>query len=171
MASAIWNGRTVMVDDGVPVEHGYYAATASDAGALKVVASGAGDGEVLLSAVQAADFAPAGVAAGSYVAPGNRYTSYVLGAGAFDYCDCGARVANELYRDPTSKGGQEMLITRQRKLFAPRGFSFVQPSTAIVSPTDVQLATAARWTPVKDTAGTGYFDSKAMPFARILSEG
>ena len=64
-----------------------------------------------------------------------------------------------------------MLITRQRKLFAPRGFSFVQPSTAIVSPTDVQLATAARWTPVKDTAGSGYFDSKAMPFARILSEG
>ena len=99
------------------------------------------------------------------------YTTYLLGEGAFDYCDCGAKVPSETYRDPTTVGGKDMLITRQRKLFAPRGFSFVQPSTAIVSPTDTQLATAARWTPVKDTAGTGYFDNKAMPFARILSHG
>ena len=126
MSLATWNGRTVLVDDDVPVDT-------------------TGTNPV--------------------------YTTYVLGEGAFDYCDCGARVPNEIHRDPTTKGGQEMLITRQRKLFAPRGFSFVQPSTPIVSPSDAQLATAARWTPVKDTAGTGYFDTKAMPFARILSEG
>lgn len=126
MSMATWNGRTVLVDDDVPVD---------TSGSAPV------------------------------------YTTYILGAGAFDTCDCGATVPSEVYRDPTTKGGQEMLITRQRKLFAPRGFSFVQPSTAIISPTDAQLATAARWTPVKDTAGTGYFDSKAMPFARILSEG
>ena len=126
LSMATWNGRTVLVDDDVPVDT-------------------SGTNPV--------------------------YTTYILGAGAFDYCDCGAAVPSEIYRDPTTAGGQNMLITRQRKLFAPRGFSFVQPSTAIVSPTDVQLATAARWTPVKDTAGTGYFDSKAMPFARILSEG
>lgn len=99
------------------------------------------------------------------------YTTYILGDGAFDYCDCGAKVPNETYRDPTTNGGQDMLITRQRKIFAPRGFSFVQPSTPIVSPTDVNLSTAARWTVVKDTAGTGYFDSRAIPFARILSKG
>lgn len=99
------------------------------------------------------------------------YTTYLLGDGAFDYCDCGAKVPSETYRDPTTVGGKDMLITRQRKLFAPRGFSFVQPTTAIVSPTDTQLATAARWSPVKDTAGTGYYDNKAMPFARILSHG
>lgn len=121
-----WNGRTVLVDDDVPVSQGEGGAS---------------------------------------------YTTYVLGEGAFDYCDCGARVANELYRDPTAKGGQEMLITRQRKLFAPRGFSFVQPETAIISPTDAQLKTAARWALVKDSAGTGYFDSKAIPFARIISRG
>ena len=127
-----WNGRTVLVDDDVPVEA--VAASGSDA---------------------------------AY----SKYTTYVLGEGAFDYCDCGARVANELYRDPTSKGGQEMLITRQRKLFAPRGFSFVQPETAIISPTDAQLRSAERWALVKDSAGTGYFDSKAIPFARIISRG
>lgn len=123
---ASWNGRTVLVDDDVPVDT-------------------TGTNPV--------------------------YTTYILGEGAFDYIDCGAKVPSEMYRDPTTAGGQEMLITRQRKVFAPRGFSFVQPSTAIVSPTDTHLATAARWTPVKDTAGTGYFDSKAYPFARILSEG
>lgn len=99
------------------------------------------------------------------------YTTYLLGEGAFDYVDCGAKVPSEVYRDPTTNGGQDMLITRQRKLFAPKGFSFVQPSTAIVSPTDAQLATAARWDVVKDTAGTGYFDTKAIPFARIISKG
>ena len=123
---ASWNGRTVLVDDDVPVDT-------------------TGTNPV--------------------------YTTYILGAGAFDYCDCGAKVPTETYRDPTTVGGKDMLITRQRKLFAPKGFSFVQPSTAIVSPTAAQLETAARWTPVKDTAGTGYFDNKAMPFARILSEG
>ena len=99
------------------------------------------------------------------------YTTYVLGEGAFDYCDCGARVPSEVYRDPLAKGGQEMLITRQRKLFAPRGFSFVQPATAIISPTDAQLRSAERWALVKDTAGSGYFDGKAIPLARIISRG
>ena len=48
---------------------------------------------------------------------------------------------------------------------------FVQPSPAIISPTNTQLETAARWSVVKDSAGTGYFNSKAIPFARILSKG
>jgi hypothetical protein len=100
-----------------------------------------------------------------------KYTTYLLGQGAFDYCDCGAKVPNETYRDPQINGGEDMLITRQRKLFAPRGFSFAQPSTPIVSPTDAQLKTAARWKVVKDSAGTGFFNSKAIPFARIISRG
>lgn len=99
------------------------------------------------------------------------YTTYILGEGAFDYCDCGAKVPNETWRDPKTRGGEDWLITRQRKLFAPKGFSFVQPSTAIISPTAVQLETAARWDVVADTAGTGYYPTKAIPFARIISKG
>lgn len=99
------------------------------------------------------------------------YTTYVLGADAFDYVDCGAKVPVETWRDPKTNGGEDTLIMRQRKIFAPRGFSFVQPSTAIVSPTSTHLETAARWTVVKDTAGTGYYPSKALPFARIISRG
>ena len=132
LSLATWNGRTVLVDDDVPVE---------------------------------------AVAATQTETAYNKYTTYVLGTGAFDYCDCGAAVPNEVYRQPLTKGGQEYLITRQRKLFAPRGFSFVQPNTPIVSPTDANLETAARWALVKDSAGTGYFDSKAIPLARIISRG
>ena len=100
-----------------------------------------------------------------------KYTTYILGQDAFDYCDCGAKVPNEPWRDPHTAGGVDQLITRQRKLFAPRGFSFVQPSAPIVSPTDAQLSTAARWTLVKDTAGTGLYPTKAIPIARIISRG
>lgn len=100
-----------------------------------------------------------------------KYTTYLLGQGAFDYCDCGAKVPVETWRDPKTSGGIDMLINRQRKLFAPRGISFVQPTAAIVSPTNTELETAARWTLVKDSAGTGFIDHKAIPIARIISKG
>lgn len=100
-----------------------------------------------------------------------KYTTYLLGRGAIDYCDCGVKTPNEVSRDAATNGGMDTLYTRQRKLFAPHGFSFVQPATAIISPTNAQLETAARWTPVKDTAGTGYYESKSIPIARIISLG
>ncbi len=121
---AAWNGRTVLIDDDVPV----------------------GD-------------------------DGETYTTYLLGQGAFDYADVGAKVPTETWRDPKTAGGMDMLIQRQRKLFAPYGISFVQPSTPIISPTNAELETAARWTLVKDTAGNGYIDHRAIPIARIISKG
>lgn len=119
---ASWNGRTVLIDDDVPMD-------------------------------------------------GDNYTTYLLGAGAFDYADVGAKVPVETWRDPKTAGGMDMLIQRQRKLFAPYGISFVQPTTPIISPTNAELETAARWTLVKDTAGTGYIDHRAIPIARIISKG
>lgn len=99
------------------------------------------------------------------------YTTYVLGADAFDYCDCGARTPIEVYRDPLKNGGEEQLITRQRKLYAPRGFSFVQSSSPVVSPTDTQLATKTYWDIVKATDGTTLYPLNAIPIGRILSLG
>lgn len=119
---ASWNGRTVLIDDDVPVD-------------------------------------------------GDTCTTYLLGQGAFDYADIGAKVPVETWRDPKTAGGMDMLIQRQRKLFAPYGISFVQPATPIISPTNAELETAARWTLVKDTAGTGYIDHRAIPIARIISKG
>lgn len=118
-----WNGRTVLIDDDVPV---------TDAGV---------------------------------------YTSYVLGRGAFDYCDVGAKVPSETSRDPKTNGGEDVLYTRQRKLFSPRGISFKQPNTPIISPTNAQLEAGANWRVVTDAAGTGYFPNKAIPIARIISKG
>ena len=99
-----------------------------------------------------------------------KYTTYVLGEGAFDYVNVGAKVPYETDRDPKTHGGEDYLITRQRKIFAPKGFSFVQPSTAIISPTNSNLETAARWTVVKNTSNE-FFNSKAIPFVRIISRG
>ena len=129
---AMWNGRTVLIDDDVPTE------AVDKSGSVEAY---------------------------------TKYTTYILGTGAFDYVDCGAKVPNETWRDPKSAGGKDWLITRQRKVFAPKGFSFVQSSPAIISPSNTNLETAARWTVVKDTAGTGYYNTKAIPFARILSKG
>ena len=168
-----WNGRTVLVDDDAPVLNGYDATTSGATGALKVVSSGATAGQINLADVTGSDFYPADVAANDYVVAAVKYVTYILGEGAFDYCDCGAKVPSETWRDPKTKGGEDWLITRQRKLFAPKGFSFVQPETPIVSPTPTNLATAARWDIVKDTnsVSRGYYPSKAIPFARIISRG
>lgn len=102
-----------------------------------------------------------------------KYTTYVLGAGAFDYCDCGAKVPYEMGRDPALNGGQDTLYTRQRKLFAPYGISFTKASMATLSPTDAELQTGANWELVNDGAASNksYIDHKAIPIARIISLG
>lgn len=103
---------------------------------------------------------------------GGTYTTYLLGRNAFDYCDIGATVPFETDRDPSDKGGKNMLYSRQRKLWAPYGFSFVKPVAMTGSPTDEQLAAAANWTLVNDgNSAKSYINTKAIPIARILSKG
>ena len=41
-----WNGKIVVVDDGMPAEDGYFPAASTDEGALQVKASGATDGQI-----------------------------------------------------------------------------------------------------------------------------
>lgn len=98
----------------------------------------------------------------------NVYSTYILGQGAIDYCDCGAKIASEVYRDPKTSGGYDELITRQRKLYAPKGFSFI--NTALTSPTDTQFATSANWDLAVSSGGV-YYPTKAIPIARIKSTG
>ena len=49
-----------------------------------------------------------------------KYTTYLLGKGAIEYCDCGAKVPSETERDASTNGGVDKLYTRQRKLYAPK---------------------------------------------------
>ncbi|WP_434302652.1 phage coat protein [Clostridium botulinum] len=132
---ATWNGRTVLIDDSMPVEE-----------VLKT-----GDVEAY-----------------------TKYTTYVLGDGAFDYENIGAKVPYEMSRDPKTNGGQDTLYSRQRKCFAPYGISYIKKSQATLSPTDEELANGVNWELVND-GGSGsakkYIDHKAIAIARIISRG
>lgn len=97
-----------------------------------------------------------------------NYVTYLLGQGAIDFCDCGAKVPNETKRDELTDGGIDMLITRQRHLLAPRGFSYVD--TTKISPMASDLETSVNWELVQDTDGNN-FPIKAIPIAQIKSLG
>lgn len=102
---------------------------------------------------------------------GNKYTTYVLGAGAFDFVDCGAKVPYEMDRNPATNGGETTLYTRQRKLFAPKGISYA-PTSIPTSPTLAQLKEGGSWKLAQDSTGTkAVYPHKAIPIARIISKG
>ena len=99
-----------------------------------------------------------------------KYTTYVLGDGAIEYTNCGAKVPYETNRDPITRGGVEKLIGRQRKIFAPKGISFT--NTSIISPTDAQLETGANWSLANSNeTSKKYFPHKAIPIARVITRG
>lgn len=116
----------------------------------------------------------AAVAAKAAVTAHKEYTTYVLGDGAIEYTDCGAKVPNEVDRDPKTNGGQDTLYSRQRKCFAPYGISFTMASMASLSPTDAELAMGENWELVSADLGDGekeYIAHKTIPIAQIISLG
>lgn len=169
-----WNGKLVVVDDGMPAETGYFPADSTTEGALQVKASDATDGQINQADVTPY-FGEGTPVADSYVVPGTRYTSYVLGDGAISYEDLGVKVPYEMARDPKKNGGEDTLYTRQRKAFAPFGISYEKKSQASLSPTDAELADGTNWCLVHsgetDEEDRSYVAHKAIPIARILSRG
>lgn len=169
-----WNGKLVVVDDGMPAEAGYFPADSTTEGALQVKASGATDGQINQADVTPY-FGEGTPAADSYVVPGTRYTSYVLGDGAISYEDLGVKVPYEMARDPKKNGGEDTLYTRQRKAFAPFGISYEKKSQTSLSPIDAELADGTNWCLVHsgetDEEDRSYVAHKAIPIARILSRG
>jgi len=99
-----------------------------------------------------------------------RYTTYILGEGAFAYEDIGVKNAYELARDPKSNGGEDTLYMRQRKAFAPYGISYEKQVQASLSPLDEELADGENWTLANIDFDT-YVDHKKIPIARIISRG
>lgn len=110
-----------------------------------------------------------------YVAGYTKYTSYILGDGAIDYENIGAKVPYEMSRDPKTNGGEDTLYVRQRKVFAPFGISFTKSSMASNSPTDAELENGANWALVHSgesvASQRSYINHKAIPIARIISRG
>lgn len=101
------------------------------------------------------------------------YTTYILGDGAIELTDCGAKVPYEVDRNPEKNGGQDKLYSRQRKSFAPYGISFTKKHMAGLSPTPAELQNGENWELVHsaDEAKTEWLDHKAIPIARVLSCG
>lgn len=162
------NGKTVIVDDDMPVESGYVAATADTEGAIQV---GTGTGKIALTDVKKADFYPANVAVDDYVVAKNKYTTYVLGRGAIEFCDIGAKVPSEVNRDPAKDGGIDKLYTRQRKLYAPAYISW-KGTSSIISPMPADFSNGDNWEIVNDgETSPSYINDKLIPFERIITLG
>lgn len=101
------------------------------------------------------------------------YTTYILGKGAFDYEDIGAKVPFEMDRNPAIRGGMDTLYARERKCFAPFGISYLKNNQASLSPTNEELKDGSNWELVNNGSETDkkYINHKAIPIARIISKG
>lgn len=103
------------------------------------------------------------------------YTSYVLGEGSIEYEDIGAKVPYEMARDPKTNGGQDTLYTRQRKVFAPKGISYLKKVQKSLSPTEEELANGANWDLVHsgeaEEGQRSYIADKVIAICRIKSKG
>ena len=128
------------------------------------------DNSGLVTGVVASATTTAGVAKVTQTA----YTTYVLGEGAIEFTDCGAKVPYEMDRNPAKFGGQDTLYSRQRKSFAPYGINFTKDSMSGLSPTDAELETGSNWMLVNNGqagASKKFIDPKAIAIARIISLG
>lgn len=170
-----WNGKLVVVDDGMPVaavEATYKKTTDTALDASKTYYTKSG---TKYSAVASPNVANIGDYYEVDVAAHDEYTSYVLGEGSIWYEDIGAKVPYEMDRDPAKNGGQDTLYTRQRKVFAPKGISYEKSSQASLSPKDTELANGANWDLVHSGESAeserSYIADKTIAIARIISRG
>lgn len=101
-----------------------------------------------------------------------KYTTYVLGEGAIEYTNCGAKKPYSMSENDSKNGGETTLWSRQRKIFAPYGISF-KNGTGIISPTDEQLADGANWELANSNENDTkeYYPHKAIAIARIITRG
>ena len=98
-------------------------------------------------------------------------TVYIVGEKFVEFDNIGAKHPSAMVRDEMTNGGIETLVTRQRKLFAPKYISFTKKSMASNSPTNAELANGANWEVVnngKSGAEKKYINHKLIPIARIV---
>lgn len=103
-----------------------------------------------------------------------KYTTYVFAEKFFEYDNVGVKVPSEMVRDAVTNGGIDRLVTRQRKLYAPKFISFTKAAMATNSPTTDELADGSNWTIVnngKSGNAKKVINDKLIPVARIISRG
>lgn len=143
-----WNGKLVVIDDDMPTE---------DVAAVEASGTEGQDGYVPAQAAY------------------TKYTTYILGEGAFSYEDLGAKVPYAMARDEATNGGEDTLYIRQRKVYSPKYISYEKTSQASLSPTNAELENGANWSVVHSgesvAANRSYINHKAIAIARIISKG
>jgi len=91
------------------------------------------------------------------------YTTLAFGNGFFRYAPANVDKPVEPTRNVITNGGEDVLVTRIRETILPNGFSYTKVAGDTPSPTDAQLGTPSRWTPV--------VDPKCIAATRIVSNG
>lgn len=132
--------------------------------------NGVGAPTVDTSSLSTGAVAEVTVTAGVKASYSDSYTTYLLGEGAFDYENIGAKVPYEMHRDPKTNGGQDTLYVRERKCYAPFGISYIKASQSSLSPTNAELKNGNNWALVSDGDGNS-INHKAIAIARIISKG
>jgi len=96
---------------------------------------------------------------------GFKYTTLLFSSGAIGYGS--GRVtkptAREDKEDSGNGGGEEILYSRESKVYHPYGFSFIDTGVAAESPTVAELKTAAHW--------ERKFDRKNCGIAALITNG
>lgn len=167
-----WNGRSVLVDDGMPVTEiaTAYAKTSDTAltdGKTYYTRSGS-SGNYVYTAVTSPDVANIG---NYYEATEftNAYTTYVLGNGSIILDNIGDSVPYEMNRDPKTNGGQDTLYVRDRFICGVDGISFEKPAELVASASNSDLENGGNWKIIND--GKTAIPHKSIAIARIISKG
>lgn len=172
LALATWNGRTVLIDDDMPVNQIVTAAakttdTAIDKNKTYYTRSGS-SGNYTYTAVDNPDVANIG----SYYEATefeNVYITYILGQGAIVLDNIGDSVPYEMSRDPKTNGGQDTLYVRDRFIVGVDGISFEKPSSITASASNADLKNGANWNIINDE--TKAIPHKSIALCKIVSKG
>lgn len=172
LAMGTWNGRTVLVDDGMPTgeiatAYAKTSDTALEEGKTYYTRSGS-SGSYIYTAVSEPDVA--NISNYYEVSESDvTYTTYILGNGSIILDDIGDSVPYEMNRSPEKNGGQDTLYVRDRFICGVDGISFEKPTTLTASASNADLANGANWQIIND--GTNAIPHKAIAIAKIVSKG
>ena len=99
-----------------------------------------------------------------------KYITYVLGEGLFKREPMPVDVPFERDRQALKAGGTTNLISRERMVIHPYGFSYLKANQKTKSPTDAEFADGANWDLMQNSDNTKYFPHKFIPVCKIVSK-
>lgn len=169
LAIGSWNGRTVLIDDSMPMtEVGAKYKKTSDT----TLTDGKGyftkNGDNYESVISP-DVANIGTYYEKTADGTPAYTTYILGRGAIVLDDIGDSVPYEMSRDPKTNGGQDTLYVRDRYICGVDGIFFEKPASITASASNADLKNGDNWNIIND--GSNAISHKAIAIARIISLG